>query len=233
MQASMRQHFSQIFFSALLLVIVPGSALSAQAPSSPVATQTTSQTTNQATPSQIMQPALQTLAQSLDTIRLDKWKGSNASRDETDTNISSIRRDLEQTLPPMLADADRAPDSITRVLPVFRNIGALYDVLLRVALVGRSSAPAPQSAALDQALTSLESSRRSLGDRLESTALVQEKQIGDLQVKLRAALAPPPPAPAPEPAPPPPVKKHKARPKASPKPATPAANSQGSSTAPH
>ena len=218
----MKHHFSQILFFALLLVFVPGSVLLAQTPSLAASTPAPK------TPSQIMQPALQTLEQALDSVRLEKWKAPNALRDETDANISSIRRDLEETLPPLLADADRAPDSITQVLPVFRNIGALYDVLLRVSLAGRSSAPAPQSAALDQALTNLENSRRSLGDRLQSSALAQEKQVNDLQAKLRA-IPPPAPAPAPESVPPPPVKKRKPRPK----PATPVANPQGSTTTQH
>ena len=205
----------RLLSSALLLTILcaPGAALAAQAPASP--SPATAQTSK--TPSAILQPALDTLQQALVVLRLDKWKTSGAVRDETDANISSIRRDLETTLPPLLADADGAPDSVARVLPAFRNIGALYDVLLRVAQVGRLSAPSAQSAALDQAMANLEDGRRALGDRLQVAALAQEKQLGDLKAALRAV--PPAPAPTPVPCPPPPpAKKRKPQPKPAQKP---------------
>jgi hypothetical protein len=201
---------------ALLFTILctSGAALTAQTPTSP------SPATAQAskTPSAILQPALDALQQTLDTLRLDKWKTSGAVRDETDANISSIHRDLESTLPPLLAAADGAPDSVAKVLPAFRNIEALYDVLLRVAQVGRLSAPSAQSAALDQAMAALEDGRHTLGDRLQAAALAQEKQVGDLKAALRAV----PPAPAAAPAacpPPPPAKKRKPQSKPAQKPA--------------
>jgi hypothetical protein len=165
-----------------------------------------------------LQPALDTLQQTLDTLRLDKWKTSGAVREETDANISSIRRDLETTLPPLLTDADGSPDSVARVLPAFRNIEALYDVLLRVAQVGRLSAPGAQSAALDQAMANLDDGRRTLGDRLQAAALAREQQLGDLKAALRA-IPPATAAPAPAPCPPsPPARKRKPQPKPAQKP---------------
>ncbi len=211
----MRVIIMRLLSSALLFTILcaPVAAVAAQTPANP------SPATGQAsrTPSAMLQPALDTLQQAVGMVRLDKWKTSGAVRDETDANISSIRRDIETTLPPLLADADRAPDSVARVLPAFRNIGALYDVLLRVAQVGRLSAPSAQSAALDQAMANLEDGRRALGDRLQVAALAQEKQVGDLKAALRAV--PPAPAPTPVPCPPtPPAKKRRPQPKPAQKP---------------
>jgi hypothetical protein len=172
-------------------------------------------------PSALLQPAIDTLKTTVGLVHLEKWKAPNPVRDTTDQNLTSIRRDIDQNLPPLLADADAAPTSVTKTLPLLRNIDALYEVLLRVASTGEMAAPKPQLEALQQAVSALLDARRTLGDRIQSSAVGQEKQVADLQASLRArpvAVEPPPPVvtkPAPI------VRKPK--PKAKPKPATPAA----------
>ena len=183
------------------------------------------------TGSSILNPAISTLQQALDGIRLDRWKTSNTVRDETDANIASVRRDLETTLPPLIATADADANSVAQVLPAFRNIEALYDVLLRIAAVGRLAAPPQQSAALEQAMSSLESSRRDLGDQLQSAALHQDSRIHDLQASLRT-LPPPAPVPAPCPSTTSPAKKRKPHAKPRLNPATPSSTPSQSVTPP-
>jgi hypothetical protein len=212
--------------SALLLTTLctPVTCLAAQTPSSAAPAAATTPAPPSRTPSEILQPVLDALTQTLGTLRLEKWKAPATLRDETDTNISSIRRDIDTTLPPLLATADAKPDSVSQILPAFRNIEALYDVVLRVAQVARVSAPAPQSAALDEAMANLDSARRTLGDRLQAAALAQEKQVADLQAALRAVPPPPPPAPV---APPPASTPKKRKPKPAPKPAPASSTPQG------
>jgi hypothetical protein len=161
-----------------------------------------------ASASAIMQPALDTLQQTLGALRTEKWKTSGAVREGTEANINSIHRDLEDTLPPLLAAADGAPNSVTQQLPAFRNIEALYDVLLRITEAGRGAAPSQQVAALEDARARLEDARRVLGDRLQATAVTQEQRVHTLQAAVRAI--PPPPIPVVCP-PPPPVKKRRPR----------------------
>jgi hypothetical protein len=171
-------------------------------------------------PSALLQPALGTLQQALGTLQPDKWKVSGAIREEIDADVGSIRRDLESTLPPLLTAADTAQDSVSGILPASRNIDALYDVLLRVAERARLAAPQEQSAALERAMENLEHARSALGERLQGTALAQEKQMRDLQAALRAQPAPAAPAPvvvaAPPPCPPPSRPKPKSKPQAKP-----------------
>jgi hypothetical protein len=175
-------------------------------------------------PSATLQPALSNLRTALDGVRLDKWKASGPVRDEVDSNMGSIRRDLDNTLPGLLTTADGAPNSTTRILPAYRNVEALYDVALRIDAAARMFAPAPTVSALDQALAKLDEARRDLGDRLQSAGLAQEKQVSDLQASLKAAptVAPAAPAPVCAPAPAPTKKKPAAKPAAKPatKPAT-------------
>ena len=166
------------------------------------------------TPSAILKPTLDSIQQTLGGLRLEKWKGS--TRTEASTNISSIQRDFESTLPPLLIAADAAPGTMSKVLPVSHNVDALYDVLLRVVDGARVSAPGDQFTQLQQSLSDLEKARRTLDARLVELATAQEKQVSDLQTNLKAQMAmahpAPPPAPAPTPCPAPkkaPVKKKK------------------------
>ncbi len=121
-------------------------------------------------------------------------------RDEAGANVTDIEKDLQATLPPLVTEADRAPGAISKVLPVFRNVDALYDVLLRVVEASRVSAPAEQVTPLQESLISLGGARRKLAERLQEGAIAQEKQINDLRstVQAQAAAAqavPPPPTP--------------------------------------
>jgi hypothetical protein len=213
---------------AVVLMISCGSyvAMAAQPPAAP--SQTPPQT--QKTPSAIMQPAIEILRQTIWGVRPEKWKASDEIRQETSSNIDSIHRDLTSTLPSLLTAADQTPDSVSGILPAYRNIEALYDVLLRVVQVANLSAPNQQSAALDHARASLDDARRSLGDHLNSAALAQDQQVHRLQAALRAV----PPAPVPVACPPPaPVKKHKTRRKSAKKPASIPATPPSQATAPH
>ena len=136
-----------------------------------------------------LKPSLQVLQQALTAVHADRWKAAKPVREATLTNVASIHHDLDDTLPGLLATADASPGSLSAVLPLQRNLGALYDVVLRVTVIAESSAPQEQTAALEQAMTSLEGARRTLSDRVQTTALAQEQQVKDLQKTIAAAKA--------------------------------------------
>lgn len=211
--------------SALILAM---SCASCAAQQSAVAPQAAARV--QPAPSAIMQPSLDMLAQTIGTLRPDKWKASDAVRDDAAANISSIRRDLDATLPQLLATADGASASVTQVLPAYRNIEALYDVLLRVAEAGRLSAPGDQKSALEEARAKLEAGRRAFGDRIQAAALAQEQQVHNLQATLRAIPPAPAPAVCPTPAP---EKKRRVRRKTTKKPVPATAQPQSGAHAMH
>jgi hypothetical protein len=177
-----------------------------------------------------LQPSLDVLRTALGVTNVERWKVSAAVRIEQENNLKSIRNDVSTTLPALLAAADVAPGSPAKLLPAYRNVDALYDVVLRVDAEGRIAAPADQSSALDQALASLESTRRTLGDQLQHVTENQEVQVGHLQAALKAIPppAPPPPPPAPVKCPVTPVRKKSAA-----KPTTSPAATQNSTTPTH
>ncbi|CAN5399343.1 hypothetical protein BH10ACI4_BH10ACI4_12320 [soil metagenome] len=172
-------------------------------------------------PSAVLQPGIEAVRGAMGGIRLDKWKASEAVRDEADANRNSIQKDLDATLPGLLASADAAPNSVVAVLPAYRNVEALYDVLLRIAAAAHMSAPTQQSGVLDAAMLSLDSGRRGLAERIQISAAAAEKQVGDLQASLKAAKDVPAPVAVACPTPTTPVKKKKPVVKSAAKPATP------------
>ena len=151
-----------------------------------------------AAPSAILQRSLDELQQTMGTIKLDKWKRGSI-RDEAGTNLDAIQRDLGGTLPALMKEADAAPGSLTKVLPLSRNVDALYDVLLHVVEGARIIGPGDQVGMLQQTMKDLERARIALDTQIQQTAEAQEKQVVELRatvqkqdVSLRAAMTPPP-----------------------------------------
>jgi hypothetical protein len=184
----------------------------------------------------ILQPALNNLRQTIDSLKVDKWKRGSI-RDEAGSNIGTIQRDLGETLPSLLNAADAAPRSVSKVLPVTRNVDAVYDVLVHVVEAARVVAPGDQVSQLQKAMDVLEKARVKLDQQVEQNAAAQEKQLIDLHstvqtqaAQLRAAATPPPAPTCPAPAPA--KKKKKPAPTAAQKPAGTAIPSSTPTTAP-
>lgn len=216
------------------LVISPALFCSAQSTAAGTSTGSGTSAANYFTPSapsDILQRALDEVKITVSGIRLDKWKRGTV-RDEAGTNIDAIQRDLQGTLPGLLRDADAAPGALTKVLPLSRNVDALYDVMVHVVEGARVVGTSDQVGQLQTALSDLEKARVSLDNQIQQTADMQEKQMVDLRTtvqkqdaSLRAAATPPP---APKcPAPPTPARK-KRRPSSST--AKPAASGSSNTT---
>jgi len=188
-----------------------------------------------AAPSDILQHSLDEVQQTVGSVKLDKWKRGSV-RDEAENNIDAIQRYMQGTLPAMIKEADAAPGTLSKELPVSRNIDALYDVLVHVVEASRVSAPGDQVGQLQQALADLEKARIALGNQLQKIATVQEKQIVDLRttVQTQAASLKVAAMPKPEPkcpAPPTPAKKKKAPAKSTTTPSTAAKPAAGTPAA--
>lgn len=166
---------------------------------------------NPVAPSGLLQRSLGEVNQTVGGVKLEKWKHGSV-RDAAENNIGAIQRDMKGTLPSLMKDADAAPAALSKVLPLSRNVDALYDVLVHLVEQARVSGTGEDAGQLQQAMSDLEKARVALDNQILQTASVQEKQIVDLrttvqkqEVSLRAAAVPPP---APKcPAPPAPAKK--------------------------
>jgi hypothetical protein len=158
-------------------------------------------------PSDILQRSLDEVRITVGNVKLEKWKRGSV-RDEAGTNIDAIQRDLQGTLPGLLKEADSAPGTLTKVLPLSRNLDALYDVMVHVVEASRVVGTSENAGQLQQALTDLEKARVVLDNQIQQVADMQEKQVVELRTtiqkqdaSLRAAAAPPPAPKCPTPTP--------------------------------
>ncbi len=172
---------------AVVMMALPVSVTMAQAPAA-----TTQAVAPPAVPmvsvSAQLQPALSAVMRTVNSLRIDKWKRGNI-RDEAAQNVNQIQRDIDRVLPPMLRDADTSPASLSKLLPISKNIGALYDVLLRVVEASRVVAPDDQVVQLQHVLMTLSDTRQAFDQRLQTAAEVMEKHVTDLRATVDSQSA--------------------------------------------
>lgn len=167
-------------------------ALAGIAASVPVAvSQPTTPTPSAVAPSSILQPALSGVQSTTANLNISKWKAPGSVRQAAQRDVDSIQNDLGSTLPNLLASADAAPASIPPSFAVYRNVDALYDVLLRVSETADLAAPENEASSVADALQRLESARTQLGDTILGMSQRQEAQMVALVAEVRSAKTSP------------------------------------------
>lgn len=136
------------------------------------------------TASSLLKLPLAVVQDTLNGLKLDKWKKGSV-REEAGENVASLLKDLQTNLPPLLTASDVAPGRLSQAIPLVKHMDAFYDVMLRVEEAARVVAPGDQVDQLQQSLLKLNQARLALDDHLQADAVVQEKQVGDLQVALK------------------------------------------------
>jgi hypothetical protein len=144
-----------------------------------------------------LRPALANVQTAITNLNVGHWKAPNDIRAATQQDIASMQKDLNTTLPPLLAQADSAasatgPAALAPAFAVFRNLDALYDVLLRVTETAGLAGSAADSSNLEDARAGLEDGRAKLGTWLLQAIGAQDAQV----VRLQAPAAPHAAAPA-------------------------------------
>jgi hypothetical protein len=149
----------------------------------------------QATPvptvASMLQPAVLETGRALSALNIRRWKASGDVKDAMQGNAGSIQNDLNGTLPDLVRQADAAPGSVPEAFAVYRNLDALYDVLLRVAENASMGAPREETAGLQSALDSLKQARSNLGDMIVNQSKGQQAQIVQLKTTIARAAAVP------------------------------------------
>src|SRR5580698_3912652 len=147
-------------------------------------------------PSELLNPTLSQISQTIVGLNISRWKAPGEVRSATQQNADSIQRDLSGTLPGLLSTADAAPASVSAVFPVYRNIDALYDVLLRISETAELAAPPNEISSLSSALSKLESARTDLANAILNASKNTETEVVKLQASIQQAAAHPAPPPA-------------------------------------
>jgi 3-oxoacyl-ACP reductase-like protein len=147
-----------------------------------------------------LRPALANVQTAITNLNVAHWKAPNDIRATTQQDINSMQRDLNTTLPGLLAQADTAaaasgPPALSPAFAVFRNLDALYDVMLRVTETAGLAGSASDASSLEDARAGLEDGRAKLGAWLLQAIGAQDAQVVRLQAPAAAHPAPAPPPP--------------------------------------
>ena len=132
------------------------------------------------------------LGQTLSTLNVAKWKAPQEVKGQTQADIASIQRNVRTTLPELLDAAKVDPTKVAPAFAVYRNMSALYDVLLRVAETATLAGPQQDGATLEDERRRIEAARKSLGASILDAATAQDASVASLRsanTELTAKLA--------------------------------------------
>ena len=147
-----------------------------------------------------LRPALANVQTAITNVNVAHWKAPNDIRATTQQDVNSMQRDLNTTLPPLLAQADAAssgngPAALAPAFAVFRNLDALYDVMLRVTETAGLAGSASDASSLEDARAGLEDARAKLGTWLLQAIGAQDAKVAHAEASVTQPAAAPPPAP--------------------------------------
>ena len=150
-----------------LLFLGGASAASAQAPPPPAAPAQAPAAAATPAPTAFsmnhLRPVLANVQNAITNLNVAHWKAPNDIRATTQQDINSMQRDLNTSLPTLMAQADAAsangPAALSPAFAVFRNLDALYDVLLRVTETAGLAGSASDASSLEEARAGLEDGR--------------------------------------------------------------------------
>ena len=142
-------------------------------------------------PSTILQPALTDVQSTTSALNISRWKAPGSVRQAVQEDVDSIQRDLGGTVPGLIAQADSAPAAVSPSFSLYRNIDALYDVLLRVSETANLAAPENEVNSVVSSLQRLQSARAQLGDAILRNSQRNEAQMVALAAAVRSAKSAP------------------------------------------
>ena len=133
------------------------------------------------------------LDSTLGRLRIEKWKTGSQEKAQLQSNAESIRRNVTAALPGMMQDVRNAPDNLAASFKLYRNVGALYDVLASLTEAAGAFGPKEEYRDLSQELQQIDAARHTLGDRLEQLAGAKDAEVVRLTTQLKQAQAAIPP----------------------------------------
>ena len=128
------------------------------------------------------------LNRTLPSINVAKWKAPGDVRQTASADADSMQRDVSGTLPALISAALANPAKISPAFTVYRNVDALYDVLLRVSETAQL-AGSNDARILEDQRSSLEASRTQLGAALVQATQAQDNELTQLHTAAASAAA--------------------------------------------
>jgi len=119
-------------------------------------------------------------------MHIDKWKTDGATKQQSQANASSLQRNLTSALPGLIANVRSAPQDLGAGFKLYRNLNALYDVLASFTEAAGAFGPKNDYDALAQQLDAIDSTRRTLGDRLEGQLAQTQTEMNQLRTQVHS-----------------------------------------------
>jgi len=142
-----------------------------------------------------IEQAAQASTGDLGKLRIEKWKTDSANKRQVQGDVDSLRRNLQAALPELVNQLRASPEDLTATFKLYRNMDALYDVFGSVVESAGAFGTKDDFQSLSNDLSSLERSRRSLAERMESLTAAKEAELTRLRTQVKAMAAAPPPPP--------------------------------------
>jgi hypothetical protein len=142
-----------------------------------------------------LEQSSQTTQVDLAKLRIERWKTDAATKRQTDADVQSIERNLENALPAVISELRSSPENLTATFKLYRNLDALYDVLTSAVESAGAFGSRDDFQSLQNDLNAIEKSRRALADRMDALSTAKENELGQLRTQLKNAQAAVPVAP--------------------------------------
>jgi hypothetical protein len=139
---------------------------------------------------QPIRSATDSLQQTIASVNIGRWKTSNDVKSISLDDLNSISNDLNSVLPGLLQAAKASPSSFKPVFEVYRNVNALYDVVLRVSQVALLTGASTDAASLQNSLNELARARNDLSNSLATASEQRDTELTQLRAKVQALATP-------------------------------------------
>jgi len=162
-----------------IIVAVVGALAQAHAPSTPQNNPPPSAAMG-GDPAQVLsrlEQESQAINQDLGRLRIDKWKADSATKRQAESNAFSIQRNLNDALPGIIQQVRANPQTLAGNFKLYRNVTALYDVLVSLTESTGAFGGKAEYEALAPHVGAVEDIRRSYADTLEAMAAHQDAQL--------------------------------------------------------
>jgi hypothetical protein len=126
-------------------------------------------------------------------LRIDKWKTDATSKQQAQTSVASIRRNLANAVPELMQRIQSAPGSLTANFRLYRNFNALYDTFSALVESAGAFGPNDQYAPLADDLAQLDQIRHQFAERMDQLAGSGDAELIRLRTQAAAASTKPVP----------------------------------------
>jgi hypothetical protein len=138
--------------------------------------------------SQVEQNSQDTQAD-LSKLRIEKWKTDANTKRLSEADVASVQRNLQSALPEMVTQLRNSPEDMEASFKLYRNLDALYDVFGSIVESAGAFGSRDEFQSLQNDLSGLERTRRSLADRIDTLASNKEGELTRLRTQVQTLQA--------------------------------------------